>query len=535
MESPPPAEPAAGRSGLLRSTGVVGGMTLISRVLGLVRDVVFARIFGAGIGMDAFFVANKIPNMLRRFFAEGAFAQAFVPVFTDYRTTRGEAETRALADAVTGVLSLVLFVVTLVGVLAAPVLVFLVAPGFTQDGARFDLSVDMLRWTFPYLLFISLTALAGGMLNSHGRFAVPAFTPVLLNVVLIVFAVWVSPHWTRPEMALAVGVFVAGLVQLGFQLPALARIRMLPRPRLRLDHPGVRRIGVLILPAIFGSSVAQINVVFDNIIASFLQAGSVSWLYYADRLMEFPLGVFGIALATVILPGLSAQHAQRSREGFASMLDYALRLVLLIGVPATAGLAVLATPLVATLFFGGEFAARDVGMASVALGAYAAGLLGFILVKVLAPGYFSRQDTRTPVRVGVIALAVNMVLNVVFVVGLLRLGFDAPHAGLALATSLAALLNATLLYRGLRREGVYWPGSGWPALLLRIGLSVAAMVFLLGWLRELPGDWLALSVWGRIGWLALAVVGGAVCYFVVLFASGFRPAQLHGKTPDPSL
>ena len=540
MESQPPAEPAAGRSGLLRSTGVVGGMTLVSRVLGLVRDVVFARVFGAGTGMDAFFVANKIPNMLRRFFAEGAFAQAFVPVFTDYRSTRGEAETRALADAVTGVLALALFGITVLGVLAAPVLVFLVAPGFTQDGARFDLSVEMLRWTFPYLLFISLTALAGGILNSHGRFAVPAFTPVLLNVVLIVFAVWLSPRWARPEMALALGVFVAGIVQLAFQLPALARIRMLPRPRLRFDHPGVRRIGVLMLPAIFGSSVAQINVVFDNIIASFLQTGSVSWLYYADRLMEFPLGVFGIALATVILPGLSAQHARRSREGFASMLDYALRLVLLIGIPATAGLAVLATPLIVTIFFGGEFAARDVGMASVALVAYAAGLLGFILVKVLAPGYFSRQDTRTPVRIGVIALGLNMLLNVVFVLGLLRLGFDAPHAGLALATSLAALLNAGLLYRGLRREGVYWAGAGWAALIMRIGLAVSAMVLLLWWLRDVPGDWLALAPLARVGWLALAVCGGAACYFLVLFASGFRPAQLrgfasHGQRSDPSL
>jgi putative peptidoglycan lipid II flippase len=294
-------------------------------------------------------------------------------------------------------------------------------------------------------------------------------------------------------------------------------------------------VGALMLPAIFGSSVAQINVVFDNIIASFLQAGSVSWLYYADRLMEFPLGVFGIALATVILPGLSAQHATHSREAFSATLDHALRLVLLIGVPAAAGLVVLATPLIATIFFGGEFGTRDVGMASVALGAYAAGLLGFIFVKVLAPGYFSRQDTRTPVRIGVIALAANMVMNIVFVLLLLRSGFAGPHAGLALATSLAAFLNAGLLYRGLLREGVYWRGPGWGALLLRVGLACAGMVALLFWLRGLPGDWLALEMWPRIAWLGVAVIAGVGSYFLLLFGSGFRPSQLHGKSPGPSL
>ena len=535
MESQPSPDGASSRRRLLRSTGVVGGMTLASRILGLVRDVVLARVFGAGIAMDAFFIANKIPNMLRRFFAEGAFAQAFVPVFTDWRSNRSVQESRELGDAVAGVLGLVLFVVTLIGVIAAPVLVFIVAPGFTQDGERFELAVDMLRWTFPYLLFISLTALAGGILNSHGRFAVPAFTPVLLNVVLIVFALWISPGFEQPAMALAVGVFVAGLVQLGFQLPALARIRMLPRPRINFRHPGVRRIGTLMLPAIFGSSVAQINIVFDNIIASFLQAGSVSWLYYADRLMEFPLGVFGIALATVILPGLSRHHASKSSEAFAGMLDYALRLVVLIGVPAAAALAILATPLIVTIFFGGEFTERDVGMASLALGAYSLGLLGFILVKVLAPGYYSRQDTRTPVRIGIIALGANMLLNVVFVLTLLRLDFAGPHAGLAAATSLAALLNAGLLYRGLLRTGVYWRGPGWGLLLLRIAVASAAMAALLLWLSAQPGAWVELTTGARVGWLGANVIGGALCYFAVLFASGFRLPQLHGQKSDASL
>jgi putative peptidoglycan lipid II flippase len=525
----PDAESAGQRQAarVLRSTGVVGGMTLVSRIFGLVRDVVFARIFGAGLGMDAFFIANKIPNLLRRFFAEGAFAQAFVPVFTDYRSTREREEVRALADAVAGVLGLVLFAVTAVGVVAAPAVVLVVAPGFAQDGGRFELASDMLRWTFPYLAFVSLTALAGGILNAHRRFAVPAFTPVLLNLVLIAAALWLAPRFERPEMALAVGVFVAGLVQLAFQLPALAAIGMLPRPRLDFRSEGVQRIRRLMLPALLGSSVAQINVLFDNMIASFLQPGSVSWLYYSDRLMEFPLGVFGIALATVILPGLSEHHARKSPEAFSATLDFALRLVLVIGVPAAAALIVLATPLIATIFYGGEFTAEDVAMSAASLAAYAVGLLGFILVKVLAPGYYARQDTRTPVRVAIVALVCNMVLNVVFVVALLRGGYAAPHAGLAAATSIAACLNAALLARGLTREGHYRPGAGWGRLALQVGIATAVMSGGLAWVAHGAGDWLAWPLAVRIGWLAAAVPAGAAVYFAVLFLGGFRYRTLH--------
>jgi putative peptidoglycan lipid II flippase len=531
MDAPPAPDASAGRSRLLRSTGVVSGMTLLSRILGLVRDVVFARLFGAGLGMDAFFVANKIPNMLRRFFAEGAFAQAFVPVFTDYRSTRGEAQTRELADAVTGVLALVLFVVTLLGVLAAPALVFLVAPGFAQNGERFDLSVEMLRWTFPYLMFISLTALAGGILNAHGRFAVPAFTPVLLNVVLIAFALWLSPRFAQPEMALAIGVFAAGLVQLVFQFPALARIRLLPRPRLNLQHPGVRRVGALMLPAIFGSSVAQINVVFDNIIASFLQAGSVSWLYYADRLMEFPLGVFGIALATVILPNLSRQHAARSPAEFSRTLDWALRMVVLIAAPAAVGLCLLAGPMLTTLFYGGRFGIEDTGMARLSLVAYGLGLPGFMLVKVLVPGYFARQDTRTPVRYGVIALAANMVMNVVFVLAWLRLDRPGAHAALALATSLSAFINAGLLYQGLRRSAILEPAPGWGRFLLRVGVACGVMAMILVEASPAAAAWFEASLPTRVLWLSALVTAGAATYFATLFAAGLRPAMLRMKSP----
>ena len=537
-ESPPedpPEVPARDGGRLLKSTGVVGGMTLISRILGLVRDVVLARVFGAGMAMDAFTIANKIPNLLRRFFAEGAFAQAFVPVFSDYRSNRPEAEGRLLADHVAGALGLVVFIVTLIGVVAAPVLVFVVAPGFASNGERFDLSVDMLRWTFPYLLFISLTAMAGGILNSHGRFWVPAFTPVFLNLVLISAAVWVAPRMDEPAMALATGVFVAGIVQLAFQVPALRAIRMLPRPRLNLRHPGVRRVGKLMVPALFGSSVAQINVIFDNIIASFLVTGSVSWLYYADRLMEFPLGVFGIALATVILPGLSRHHAHGDTAGFVATLDHALRLTVLIAVPAALGLVLLATPMIATIFLGGAFGPADVSMAAFALAAYGIGLPGFILVKVLAPAYFSRQDTRTPVKVAVVALVVNMVLNVVFVLTLLRLSIDGAHAGLAAATSCAAFLNAGLLYAGLVRGGFFRAHGGWGVLAVRVAIAAALMSVSLLWLRDLPGSWTELALFERIAWLALAVIGGAAVYFAVLFGTGFRVRHLHGKSPAGSL
>lgn len=525
-------EPEAGnRRRVLRATGVVGSMTLLSRVFGLVRDMVLSRLFDASGVLDAFFVAFKIPNLLRRFFAEGAFAQAFVPVLSEYRARREAGETRALVAAASGTLGLVLLAITAVGVIAAPLLIFIFAPGFADDDdgrARYELAVDMLRWTFPYLLFISLTGLAGGVLNTYRRFTAPAFTPVLLNLVLIGFALWVTPGLERPGIGLAIGVFVAGLVQLLFQIPFLGQLGMLPAPRWAWREEPVRRIIRLMLPVMFGSSIAQINLLFDTLIASFLAAGSITWLYYSDRLMEFPLGVFGIALATVILPGLSEQHAREDAGGFSATIDWALRLTLIIAAPAAVGLVMLARPLIATLFFGGEFDAHDVAMAEASLIAYGLGLMGFILVKVLVPGYFARQDTRTPVRIGVTALVVNMVLNVVFVVTLVRTNFAAPHAGLAAATTCSALLNAWLLYRGLRRLGVYQPVAGWSRLGFQVTFSVALMAGFLMWLESATGDWLAASVLDRIFWLSASVVGGAVVYFAALLVAGLRPTQLHG-------
>lgn len=522
--------------GLLQSTAVVGGMTLLSRVLGLARDVVFARFFGAGLLMDAFFVAFKIPNIFRRFFAEGAFSQSFVPVFAEYDQQRERAQVRALADRVAGTLGLVLFGFTLLGVLAAPALISIAGAGWllnpdADSAAKFELAVAMLRFTFPYLFFVSLVALAGAILNTYGRFAAPAFAPVLLNVVLIVSAAFVAPNFAEPGLVLAAGVFVAGCVQLVFMLPALARVRMLPRPRWGWKDSGVRRIARLMLPAIFGSSVAQINILFDTLLASFLVTGSISWLYYSDRLMEFPLGVFGIALATVILPNLSREYATASMDGFARMLDWALRIVVLIALPAAVGLFVLAGPALTTIFYGGRFGADDVAMATLSLMAYSLGLLGFTFVKVLAPGYFARQDTATPVRIGIIALLANMVLNVAFVVPWYVSGQPGAHAGLALATACSAFLNAGLLYRGLLRAGVARPTPGWGRFLLRTALAAGVMAMLLRYFVPAQEAWLEASFWTTCGWLVAAIAGGAAAYVATLLAVGTRLDTLRMRPP----
>ncbi|MGE4658072.1 MAG: murein biosynthesis integral membrane protein MurJ [Gammaproteobacteria bacterium] len=515
--------------GLFKAVSVVGSMTLLSRITGLARDIGFSHWFGAGVIMDAFLVAFKIPNLLRRFFAEGAFSPAFVPVISEYSATHSLDETRELVNRVSGTLALVLFMITALGVISAPILIMVFAPGFLDDGVRYDLARDMLRFTFPYLFFISLTALCGGVLHSYKKFAVPAFTPVLLNLVLIGFAGWVAPKMGRPAMGLAIGVFVAGAVQLAFQVPFLVRLKLLPRPRWGWAHEGVRRILKLMAPVIFGSSVAQINILFDTLIASFLAAGSISWLYYSDRLMEFPLGVFGIALATVILPNLSQQHARASREAFSNTLDWALRLALVVGLPAALGLIVLAEPLLATIFFSGVFTEQDVVMASASLVAYAFGLVAFILVKVLSSSFFARQDTRTPVRIAVMAFALNIFLSVLLVVTMVRSGFFAPHAGLAAATTLSAFFNAGLLLRALRVGGIYLLRPGWGLLFARVIISCILMTACLLWLREHAGDWTGLSVFARVQALAVCVLTGMTVYFLVCYLMGLRPQHLRAK------
>jgi putative peptidoglycan lipid II flippase len=489
-----------------------------------VRDVVLARVFGADAGTDAFFVAFKIPNFMRRLFAEGAFSLAFVPVLSEYKERRSLPELKRFVDDVAGTLGAVLLAVTTVGVLAAPWLILVFAPGFAADPAKQQLAADMLRLTFPYLLFISLTAFAGGILNTYERFGVPAFTPVLLNLALIACALWLAPRMERPITALAWGVFIAGLAQLAFQLPFLARLRLLPRPRLNTRDEGVRRIIRLMVPALFGVSVTQLNLLLDTLLASFLVSGSISWLYYSDRLMEFPLGLLGVALGTVILPNLSKKHANRSAAAFSRTLDWALRWVLLLGLPAAVGLLVLAGPMLATLFYSGSgaFNAEDVAMATRSLMAYALGLVAFMGIKVLAPGFYARQDTRTPVKIAVIAMGVNMVLNI-------ALMFPLRHAGLALATTLAACLNAGLLLRGLLREGVYRPAPGWPGLLARGLLASGAMGAALFGLCGDTADWLRLGAWERVGSLALCIGAGALLYVLTLFLLGIRFRDFAGR------
>ena len=512
---------------LLRSTAKVGVATIVSRVLGFVRDMVFARYFGASAATDAFFLAFKIPNFMRRLFAEGSFSLAFVPVLSEVRATRDRRALRDLIDHVSGTLLAILLAITAIGVLAAPAVLAVFAPGWLIDGRpEFGLAADMLRITFPYILLISLTALAGGILNTFDRFLVPALTPALLNISLILAAVLLSVRMEVPVKALAWGVLAAGVAQLLVQLPALMRLGLLPRPRWGWRHPGVRKVLKLMIPTLIGSSVAQVNLLLDLVIATFLVSGSVSWLYYSDRLMEFPLGVFGVALSTVILPNLSRKFARHNPQAFSHTLDWALRLALIITLPAALGLALLATPILVTLFQYDAFTASDVEMSALSLAAYAAGLPAFIGVKVLAPGFYARQDTRTPVRIAIAAMASNMLLNLLFVGTLVLVGFNGPHTGLALASSAAAYINAGLLYRTLRRHGVYVPEPGWVRVLLAVVAACAAMVLALLWQYGDVAGWLQAPAAQRATRLVQLIGLGVAVYGVVLVAAGLRRHHL---------
>lgn len=507
------------KSGLLRSSAVVSVMTLLSRVLGMVRDMVVAAYFGSSPAADAFFIAFKIPNFMRRLFAEGAFAQAFVPVLSEYRAQRSLAEVKQLVDRVAGTLGLTLTAITALGVVASPYLIMLFAPGFRGEPEKLALAGELLRITFPYLLLISLTAFCGGILNSYGRFAVPAFTPVLLNVCMIGATVLLTPYFDQPIMALAWGVFIAGMAQLLFQLPFLARIQLLPIPRPNRKDEGVKRIMTLMLPALFGVSVSQINLLLDTVLASFLQTGSVSWLYYADRLSELPLGAFGIAIGTVILPSLSRLHASGDPKAFSATIDWALRMVLLVGVPAALALAILSEPLIASLFHYGKMTENDVVQAANALEAYSLGVLTFMLIKVLAPAFFARQDLKTPVRIAVQCMVANMAFNLVLI-------WPLQHVGLALATSLSSMLNTGLLLWGLHKAGVYHPAPGWWLFGLRLLGGCAAMVALVWWLNAPAAEWFAWG-WQRRAWeLSLLVGGGIFVYAAAMLLLGLRMRHL---------
>ena len=494
-------------------------MTLLSRIFGLVRDVVIAIFFGAKDQTDAFFVAFKIPNYFRRLFAEGGFSQAFVPVLSEYKNNRDEQDVQELIDYVCGTLAGILFGITLIGVIAAPILIYIFASGFAADQTKFDLTVTMLRITFPYLMLISLTAMAGGILNTFKRFTVPAFTPVLLNISIILCVIYLAPRLQQPVMALAWGVLIAGIVQLLFQLPFLMRIKKCPKPKFQWKNTGVQKVFKLMVPTLFAGSVAQINIMISLMIASWLAAGSISWLYYSDRLMEFPLGVFGIALATVILPNLSEQHAKGSPKHFAELMDWALRWVFIIGVPASVALVVISRPLLATIFQYGEFTNDDVNMSQQSLIAYAVGLMSLILVKVLSNGFFARQDTKTPVKIALFAMLINIIMSLALVMPL-------KHAGLALATSIAATVNAGLLFYILKRDGVIELQTGWPKLFYQILLGVSFMATCLVLVNPGPEFWQLASLSDRILQLTLLVVLGTAIYFSALYVFGVRLPQL---------
>ena len=501
-------------------------MTLLSRVFGLLRDITLATFFGASGGTDAFLVAFKIPNFMRRLFGEGAFSLAFVPVFSEYREKHDKAALKDLVNHVAGTLGGFLLILSILGMVFAPALVYLFAPGFTSDAGQIQLTADLLRITFPYIFFIALVAFAGGILNSYHQFAIPAFTPVLLNICLIASVFFLAPYFDEPLMALAWGVAIAGVTQLLLQFPALLKLGLMPIPKIKRGHEGVKKITTLMIPAIFGSSVAQINLLLDTVIASFLVTGSVTWLYYSDRLLEFPLGVLGIAIATVILPTLSQQHARASTEQFNQTLNWALRLVALVTIPACAGLFILAAPILASLFEYGKFSAHDTYFSSLSLMAYMLGLPALIVIKILAPGFYARQDTRTPVRIGIIAMVCNMFLNILFVVPLVFIDYQAPHVGLALATSISAYINAILLYRRLRKDAIFQPQTGWMAWLFRIFIATAAMVAIIIWLNPDTTQWSQWVLVERLTNLAGIIISGIFVYFVLLWLQGVRPGLL---------
>jgi len=515
--------------GLLRSSFFISLLTMVSRVLGLVRDMSFSYFIGVGAATDPFYIAFRIPNFLRRLFAEGAFSQAFVPVLSEYREQRGLEAVRALVDRVSGVLGASLIGVSVLVVIAAPAVTALFAPGYIDQPAKFALTSDLIRITFPYLFLISMTGFSGAILNSFGRFGPPAFAPVLLNVVLIGAAFLSTRLFAEPSYALAWGVLLAGIVQWMFQWPFLRRLDLLPRPRWAPRDEGVRRILSLMLPALFGVSVSQINLLLDTVIASFLPPGSVSWLYLSDRLHELPLGVFAVAIGTVILPSLARDQATASPANFSRTLDWALRLILLIGMPASVALMVVGHSIQIALFRYGKTTAHDVLMSSYALAAVSTGLSAFMLIKILAPGFYARQDMKTPVRIGIIAMVSNMVFNLILVIPL-HLYWRLGHVGLAAAMSLSAWLNAGLLARGLFAAGVFRPEQGWRRFVVQLAASSLAMGWALWLLNPDAARWLDWPWWQRVAVLAALCGAGLAVYGGALWLGGLRPRHLRSPT-----
>lgn len=508
----------AKKQSLLRSTSLVSFMTVISRIMGFARDMLLASLFGAHAGMDAFYVAFRIPNFMRRLFAEGAFSQAFVPVLAEYQKTATPAGVKDFIGRIAGNLSAVLTLVTFAGILAAPAIVFIFAPGFGHDAARTTLATEMLRLTFPYLMLISLTAMAGAVLNTYGYFGVPAITPVLLNLCMILAALFISPWMTHPPVGLALGVLIAGIIQFLFQLPFLYKRNLLVRPMLDWRDPGVKKVLRLMVPALFGVSIAQINLMIDTIFASFLKVGSVTWLYYTDRLTDFPLGVFGVAIATVILPHLSRRHTEQNIEHFSRALDWGLRLMLLLGIPAGLSLAIFSMPMIAGSFAYGEFSLQDVLQTQKSLITLALGVPAFMSVKILASAFYARQDIKTPVRVGAIAMGVNTLLCA------LLIGFLA-HAGLTLASSLAGYLNCGLLLILLIKDKAYIPGPGWLKFAGQLFFANAVLSLYLWCVCGNVQDWLSLDLIARLTLLLVYVSIAILIYLGALRLVGIQPGH----------
>lgn len=510
---------------LLRAAAAVSSFTLLSRVTGLVRDLLLARLFGGGAVMDAFAVAFRLPNLLRRLFAEGAFSQAFVPLLAEVRSRRGQVETQTFSSHVMSALFWVVLGVSVLGVIGAPALVYLIAAGFTANPTTFDLATLLTRWMFPYIFFMSLVAFAAGVLNSYNRYAIPAVTPVLLNMSMIFFGLVATRWFDPPVLALGVAVLVGGVLQLGLQFAALARIGMLPRlsgVRAAFADADVRRCLLKMGPAVLAVSVAQLSLIINTNIASRLGEGANAWLYYADRLMEFPSALLGVALGTVLLPSLSKAHAETRMADYSALLDWGLRLACLLALPAAIGLGVLSEAIIATLYQGGRFDVDAVAQTAPALTGYAVGLLGLIAVKILAPGFYAQQDIKTPVKIAIFVLVATQVANLVLVPVL-------KHVALTLSVSLGALANALLLLIGLRRRGVYTPQPGWQRFALKLGLALLPMTAALVWVaRAVP--WTALPPSARVLWLVAAIGGAMMAYFAVLWLLGFRLRDFMQRT-----
>jgi putative peptidoglycan lipid II flippase len=519
--------PGMSRGGLLRSTSVFSAMTFLSRIAGFLRDMLQARLFGVSAAMDAFVIAYRIPNYLRRIFAEGSMQMAFVPVLNELRERGDKAALKDFIDHMAGALCAVVLVVSAAGVLAAPLIASVFAPGSIDEPEKFALIVSMLRITFPYLLFISMMALVASVLNSFGKFALPAATPVLHNLAVIAAMLWLAPHFTVPAKALAWGVLAAGVLQLLVLWPALGRLGLRPRLKPGFRHPDVRRVAALMLPTLFSSSVAQLNLLVGTIFASLLVTGSQTWLYLSDRLVEFPLGLFGVAIGTVILPHLSRRHAATDTEGYNAALDWGLRMALLLGLPAGLGLFLLAEPATAAVYHYGKFTAFDTRMAAVSLSAMSLGIPAFMLSKVLSPAFFARQDTRTPMRVAIQTVAANVLLTIALTTPLWLYKIEGAHRGIALATALAGVLNAWLLWRALRRAGLHRPQPGWGRFGLQLLVACMVMAVVVLGLRTRVGDWNALDgFWLRGAWLLLVIGAGALAYAATLLATGLRPRHL---------